>query len=123
MRSSNSKDARAAANPLATASGTCVCTVWDIRIGAPISRVMVSAMSGSRFSIEVITASRRSRRSATLISGSNAARAALTAASTSATEPAGTLPMTSSVAGSTTSIDPVPDGDTHRPSMKTFVRS
>ena len=83
---------------------------------------MVSAMSGRRFSIALIAASRRSRRSATLISGSNARRAAPTAASTSASDPLGTVPITCSVAGSTTSMASVPCGDTHPPSMNSSVR-
>lgn len=79
-----------------------------MRSGAPISRLIVSAMSGSRFSIAAITAATRARRSATLISGSNARLAADTAASTSAVLPAGTEPIGFSVEGSMTSMASFP---------------
>ena len=54
---------------------------------------------------------------------SKAARAAATALSTSAADPSGTRPMTSSVAGFTTSITSPVDGRTQPPSMNRASRS
>ena len=76
---------------------------WDRDCSAPESRLMPSA------------------RSAGVMRGhgpsSNAWRAAVTARSMSAGEASGTRPMTSSVCGEMTSIEPVPSGSTHSPPM------
>ena len=52
-----------------------------------------------------------------------ASRAAATARSMSSTVPSGTVPMTSSVVESITSIDPEPVEGTHRPPMKSESRT
>ena len=94
-------------------------------MGIPISRLMSAAISSWRLYSAAPIAAQASARSwtGTWLHTSNAARAAATARSTSSGVPSGTLPMTSSVVGSMTSMVPAPAGLVHSPPMKNVVRS
>ena len=90
--------------------------------GAPFSAEMSLAKSSILAMIPAEIVAMMSARSAGLMRGhgprSNASRAAATALSMSAVVDTGTLPMTSSVAGETTSRVSEPVGATHLPPMK-----
>ena len=90
-------------------------------IGAPISSVMMAAMSPISAVICAATLRRISPRSAGARRGhspwSKARRATATALSMSASVPSGTRPTTSSVAGEITSMVSDPSGATQSPPM------
>ncbi len=92
--------------------------------GIPTSRAMRSAMSSARAPSPPAMAWSSSARRSTGVPAhpANAPYAAATARSTSSGTPAGTLPMTASVLGLTTSIVAVPAEATHRPSMYSCSR-
>ncbi len=87
--------------------------------GMPTSCAITAAISSMRAprasAIRFIQLARSSSDVADQLS--NAPRAAATARSTSAALASGTLPITSSVVGFTTSIAPLPSGFTHSPPM------
>ena len=91
-----------------------------IRMGVPTSAVTVSAISDARLAS---ASCRRRRYSARCLPdvaahAGNACRAARTAASTSAAEAAGTVAITSWVAGFSTSMTEVVCGRTQSPARK-----
>ena len=99
--------------------------IFDRPIGIPSSVVISAASSSPRSpSFSPMAAQRRARSSGGVCDHeSNAARAARAARSASSGVPSGTRPMTSSVVGLTTSIEPSPAGSTHSPPMKSLSRT
>ena len=90
------------------AMGRPTCTSWDRTRGIPTSWVMRSASSSIRAPRVSLTWVRRAVRSPTGVAdqAGKASRAAATARSMSSIVPSGTVPMTSSLVESMTSIDP-----------------
>ena len=104
--SSNGKVRTISANDPITMRGPPTCTNVANGRGQPISSATSSPISGSRPTRTSCRAWTSRARSSTGVAAhpSKAARAAATARSTSAPDPSGTWPITSSVAGLTSSI-------------------
>jgi hypothetical protein len=119
IRVSIGKSAAMSAMERNTSTDRPTCTRREAAIGVPTSRLIISASCSPRASRPSATARSAAARSGTGVRdhAGNAAWAAATARSTSGAAPRGTLPMTSSVRLSTTSMSPSVSGLTHRPPM------